>query len=88
MVAIARKSLDIVDRGVGLRHQIALASDDAVEVASPAIALQELVERSYATCPEPHVDKWPPAVRLLLLSGLTVSTWSLLIVGAEALLQR
>ena len=88
MAAVARKLLEVIDRGVQSRHQTALASDDAVGVESPALALQQLVERSYMTnYPEPYIEKWPPAVRLLLLAGLAVSSWSLLIVGARALLR-
>ena len=88
MAATSQKSLEFVERRPDLRRLITLAKDDAIGTESPAIALQELVEQAYsASYPEPHVIKWPASVRLLLLSGLCVATWSLIIIGVRPLLQ-
>lgn len=57
-----------------------------IGVESPALALQRLIEDAYARgAEEPSIKKWHPVVRLSILCGLTLSTWTGLFIGARAL---
>ena len=87
MAAAARKRSDIASPKTAFKSRLAEAGDDAVAVESPALALQHTVQLAYEhDLAEPHVEKWPPAARLILLTCLTVTTWAGLIAGARALL--
>ncbi len=87
MAAAARKRSDIDSPKLTFRSRLAEAGDDAVAVESPALALQHTIRSAYEyDLVEPHVEKWPPAARLMLLACLTVTTWAGLITGARALL--
>ena len=87
MTAAERKRVESGSRASKPRNQLALAGDDAVNVESPARALQQMVKQAHsAGYPELHVAKWPLAGRLTLLAGMTVVSWTVLIAGARALL--
>ena len=87
MPATSRNPLEFIERGLDLHQPVAIAKDNADGSVCPAMALQHFVEQAYsASYPEPHVTKWPAPVRLFILSGLCVTTWSLIIIGVRTLL--
>ena len=87
MAQPARKhviSTDFVER---VQSALAPAHGDSAPVASPARMLQDQLAHAFASpLPEPHVEKYPPAVRLLVLSSLTIGCWGGLIAGGRLLL--
>ena len=53
---------------------VTLAGDGAIPASSPVHHLQNMLETAFA--PEPQVNKWPGAVRMLILGVGIVGPWA------------